>query len=170
MTEMAGVRRAIVSTPSDNEIHIVREFDASPASVFRAWTTPEIVARWWHADRGSVTSIDIDLRVGGSWRYVMVANGGFEVAFHGEFLEIVPGERLVTTEIYEGAPNDEAVTTTEFVDVGGRTRVEILVRHASAEARDAHLQSGMEDGLQRALELLEDLTNGASAEARDHEH
>jgi uncharacterized protein YndB with AHSA1/START domain len=157
MTEMAGVRRAVVSTPSDHEIRIVRELDAPAALVFRAWTTPELVARWWHAERGSVTSIDIDLRVGGHWRYVMVATAGFEVAFHGEFREIVPAKRLVTTEVYEGAPSDEAVTTTDFVDVDGRTRVEILVRHATVEARDMHLQSGMEDGLQRALELLEEL-------------
>jgi uncharacterized protein YndB with AHSA1/START domain len=157
MTETTGVRRAEVSTPSDHEVRIVREFDASPELVFRAWTTPELVARWWHADKGSVTSIDIDLRVGGRWRYVMVAAGGFEVAFHGEFREIVPNARLVTTEVYEGAPDDEAVTTTTFEDIEGRTRVAILVRHATTAARDAHLQSGMEEGLQRALELLEEI-------------
>jgi uncharacterized protein YndB with AHSA1/START domain len=156
MTEMTGARRAIVSTPSDKEIRIVRDFDAPAELVFRAWTTPALVARWWHADRGSVTSIDIDLRPGGAWRYVMVASGGFEVAFHGEFREIVPNERLVTTEVYEGAPDDEALTTTTFADLDGRTRVEIVVRHATTAARDMHLESGMEDGLQRALELLED--------------
>jgi len=160
MTEMTGARRAVVSTPSDNEIRIVRDFDAPASLVFRAWTSPELVARWWHADRGSVTSIDIDLRVGGGWRYVMVATAGFEVAFHGEFREIVPDERLVTTEVYEGAPDDEAVTTTTFAETDGRTRVEILVRHGSKQARDMHLESGMEDGLQRALELLEELTHG----------
>ena len=159
MTEMTGARRAVVSTPADDEIRIVRDFDAPAELVFRAWTSPELVARWWHADRGSVTSIDIDLRVGGGWRYVMVATGGFEVAFHGEFREIVPNERLVTTEVYEGAPDAEAVTTTTFAEADGRTRVEILVHHASKQARDMHLESGMEDGLQRALELLEELTH-----------
>src|SRR5438128_835105 len=84
-------------------------------------------------------------------RYGMVASGCFEVAFHGEFREIVPNERLVTTEVYEGAPDDEALTTTTFADVDGRTRVEVLVRHATTAARDMHLESGMEDGLQRAL-------------------
>jgi len=161
MTEMADVRRAVVSTPSDTEILIVRDFEAPAELVYRAWTTPELVARWWHAERGSVTSIDIDLRVGGRWRYVMVATGGFEVAFHGEYREIVPNRRLVTTEVYEGAPEAEAVTTATFTDVDGGSRVEILVQHASAAARDMHLQSGMEDGLQRALELLEDLTRTA---------
>jgi uncharacterized protein YndB with AHSA1/START domain len=162
MTEMTRRAKAAVTTPSDRELLITREFDAAPGLVYRAWTTPELVARWWHADRGSVTSIDIDLRVGGRWRYVMVATGGFEVAFHGEYREIVADERLVTTEVFEGAPGDEAVTTTTFHDLGGRTRVEILVRHHSKQARDAHLESGMEAGLQRALELLEELVLSAS--------
>jgi hypothetical protein len=83
-------RRATVSTPSDTEILITREFDAEPHLVYRAWTTPELVARWWHGDQGSVTSIDIDLRVGGRWRYVMVANDGSEAAFHGDYREVVP--------------------------------------------------------------------------------
>lgn len=157
MSETTGVRRAVVTTPSDEEILIVREFDAAPDLVYRAWTTPELVARWWHADRGSVTSIDIDLRVGGRWRYVMVATGGFEVAFHGVYREIQPNVRLVTTEVFEGAPEAEALTTATFEDLGGRTRLQILVRHGSQEARDMHLQSGMEDGLQRALELVDQL-------------
>jgi len=158
MTETTRSRRATVSTPSDTEILITREFDAEPHLVYRAWTTPELVARWWHGDHGSVTSIDIDLRVGGHWRYVMVANDGSEVAFHGDYREVVPDQRLVTTEVFEGAPDNEAVTTATFTDLGGRTRVEILVRHASRHARDMHLESGMESGLQRALELLEELT------------
>jgi uncharacterized protein YndB with AHSA1/START domain len=157
MTEMTRGAKASVTTPTDTELLITREFAAEPRLVYRAWTTPELVARWWHADRGSVISIDIDLRVGGRWRYVMVATGGFEVAFHGVYREIVADQRLVTTEVFEGAPDAEAVTTTTFHDLGGRTRVEILVRHDSEQARDAHLESGMEAGLQRALELLEEL-------------
>ena len=158
MAETTQARRATVATPSDQEIRITRTFDAPPHLVFRAWTTPELVARWWHADHGSVTSIDIDLRVGGRWRYVMVAHGGFEVAFHGVFTEIEPDVRVATTEVYEGAPDDEAVTTTTFTAVDGGTEVVIQVRHASKSARDMHLESGMESGLQRALELLETIT------------
>lgn len=155
MAETTGTRRAVVTTPSDQEIRIVREFAAPVDVVFRAWTTPDLVARWWHADHGSVTSIDIDLHVGGRWRYVMVAHGGFEVAFHGVFREIDPNARLVTTEIYEGAPDDEAVTTTTFTAIDGGTEVVIVVHHASKQARDMHLESGMESGMQRAFELLE---------------
>ena len=78
--------------------------------MYKAWTTPELVKRWWSGQRGEVTLAEIDLRVGGAWRYVMVAGGGFEVAFHGEYREIVPNERLVGTEVYEGMPDGEGST------------------------------------------------------------
>jgi uncharacterized protein YndB with AHSA1/START domain len=88
---------ATVTLPTDEQILITREFDAPKHLVYRAWTTPELVRRWWTARRGEMTTCEIDLRVGGTWRYVMVADGGMEVAFHGEYREIVPDERLVTT-------------------------------------------------------------------------
>jgi uncharacterized protein YndB with AHSA1/START domain len=154
---MTTSMRATVTLPSDEELLITREFDAPPHLVYRAWTTPDLVAKWWHANRGDAVSIDIDLRVGGTWRYSMTASGGFEVAFHGEYHEIVPDRRIVTTEIYEGAPDAAALTTTTFTDLGGRTLVEILVRHSSKQTRDMHLESGMEDGLQDALVLVDAL-------------
>lgn len=158
MTEMANAARAIVTLPADDELLITREFAAPPHLVYRAWTTPELVAKWWHANRGEVVSIDIDLRVGGAWRYVMIAAGGFEVAFHGDYREIVPDRRLVTTEVFEGAPDHPALTTATFTDLGGdRTRLEILVKHDSKLSRDMHLESGMEDGLQDALRLVDQL-------------
>src|SRR5881296_3206792 len=95
---------ATVTLPTDEQILITREFDAPKHLVYRTWTTPELIKRWWHANRGEVTSAEIDLRVGGKWRYVMVADDGFEVAFHGEYLEIVPDERIVSREVYEGLP------------------------------------------------------------------
>lgn len=146
---------ATVTLPSDNQIVIRREFDAPRHLVYRAYTEPDLVRRWWSADLGTVTSIEIDLRVGGTWRYVMIANPGFEVAFHGEYREIVPNTRLVTTEVFEGMPDEEAVDTVSFTEVDGRTTLEILVEHGSKAARDAHINSGMEAGLHRALELLE---------------
>jgi uncharacterized protein YndB with AHSA1/START domain len=102
-----------------------------------------------------MTVADIDLRVGGTWRYVMVAHGGFEVAFHGEYREIVPDERIVTTEVYEGMPDAEALDTVTFTEVDGRTTLTFLVQHTSREHRDAHVESGMEAGLQDAMDLLE---------------
>jgi uncharacterized protein YndB with AHSA1/START domain len=146
---------AKVTLPADDQILITREFDALPELVFRAWTTPELVARWWAGERGKVTSIDIDLRVGGEWRYVMEATEGFEVAFHGEYQEIVPGERLVNTEVYEGMPDAAALDTMTLTEKNGRTQMSMLVQHTSKEHRDAHINSGMEDGMQEAMDALE---------------
>src|SRR2546426_10145083 len=101
---VASSRSAIVTLPTDEQIHITREFAAPKHLVYKAWTTPELVKRWWSARRGEVTIAEIDLRVGGVWRYVMVTEDGFEVAFHGEDREIVPNERIVSTQVYEGMP------------------------------------------------------------------
>jgi uncharacterized protein YndB with AHSA1/START domain len=147
--------RARVTLPSDEQILITREFDAPRHLVYKAWTTPELVRRWWHANRGEMTLAEIDLRVGGEWRYVMTVCGEPEVGFHGEYREIVPNERIVSTEVYEGMPDGEAVNTVTFTEADGRTTVTILVQHSCKEHRDAHINSGMEDGLQDALELLE---------------
>src|SRR4051812_28126835 len=96
----AGTSSAVVTLPTDTQILITREFDAPRQLVYRAWTTPELVRRWWYAERGEMTGAEIDLRVGGTWRFAMVTPGGFEVVFYGEYREIVPDERLVWTEIY----------------------------------------------------------------------
>jgi uncharacterized protein YndB with AHSA1/START domain len=152
---MTTTKSAKVTLPSGTEILITRDFDAPKHLVYRAYTEPELVKRWWAGDRGEVTRIEIDLRVGGAWRYVMTANGGFEVAFHGEFTEIVPNERLSRTEIFEGVPDAPAEGTLTLTERNGRTRVEILVRHQNKENRDAHVNSGMEGGLQEAMDHLE---------------
>jgi uncharacterized protein YndB with AHSA1/START domain len=146
---------AKVTLPADDQILITREFDAPKHLVYKAFTTPELVKRWWHANRGEMTVAEIDLQEGGQWRYVMVAEGGFEVGFHGEYREIVPNERIVSTEIYEGMPGAEAVNTMTLTEADGRTTLEILVQHASKEQRDAHIESGMEAGMQDAMDLLE---------------
>jgi uncharacterized protein YndB with AHSA1/START domain len=148
---------ATVTLPTDDQILITREFDAPSHLVYKAWTTPALVKRWWPGGHGEMTVAEIDLRVGGVWRYVMVANEGFEVAFHGEYREIVPNERIVSTEVYEGMPDAEALDTMTFTEADGRTTVTILVQHTSKDDRDAHINSGMESGLQKALDLLEEV-------------
>lgn len=148
---------AVVTLPSDTQILITREFDAPRQLVYRAYTTPELIRRWWSGDRGEVTSAEVDLRQGGTWRYVMIANAGFEVAFHGEYQEIIPGERIVATEVFEGAPDAAAVTTATFAERDGRTTLSILVQHTSPENRDLHLNSGMETGMQESLNHLEEV-------------
>ena len=151
---------ATVTLPSDTQILITREFDAPKHLVYRAWTTPELVKRWWHANRGEVTLAEIDLRVGGTWRYVSRSEDGFEVGFHGEYREIVPNERLVTTEVYEGIPDaDEhaALDTLTLTESDGRTTLTVVVEHPTKEGRDAHINSGMEAGMQDAMDLLEEV-------------
>jgi uncharacterized protein YndB with AHSA1/START domain len=152
---------AKLTLPTDEQILITREFDAPRHLVYKAWTTPELVKRWWSGQRGEVTSAEIDLRVGGTWRYVMVASEGFEVAFHGEFREIVPNERIVNTEVYEMpdapplAPEDEPLNIVTFTEVDGRTTLSVLVQTTSKELRDLIVDSGMEGGMQEAMDLLE---------------
>jgi uncharacterized protein YndB with AHSA1/START domain len=102
---MATSGTAVVTLPTDRQILITREFAAPRHLVYKAWTTPELIKRWWSGQRGEVTVAEVDLRVGGMWRFVMVANRGFEVGFHGEYREIVKNERIVCTEVYEGMPD-----------------------------------------------------------------
>jgi uncharacterized protein YndB with AHSA1/START domain len=152
---------AVVTLPTDTQILIRREFDAPRHLVYAAYTTPEHVKRWFAGRNGEVTSAEIDLRVGGTWRYVMnVASGGFEIAFHGEYRELVPNERIVTTEVFEGMPDGtgaggETLNIITFTETDGRTTLEILTECGTQEIRDTILQTGMEDGMQGSLDALE---------------
>jgi len=151
--------KATVALPADTQIVIAREFDAPARLVYRAFTEPELIARWWSGKRGRVTSVEVDLRVGGTWRYVMVANEGFEVAFHGTYREIVPDERIVSTEMFEGVPDasedDATLNTTTLEERDGRTLLTTLVECRTKEIRDAIIESGMEGGMQEAMDALE---------------
>jgi uncharacterized protein YndB with AHSA1/START domain len=158
-----------VTLPTDEQILITREFDAPRHLVYKAMTTPELVRRWWHAKRGEVTVCEIDLRVGGKWRYAMVTPDGTEVAFHGDYVEIVPDERIVTREVYEGLPEGVSaeqggtINTATFADAGERrTELTLLIETTGKAAREAIIESGMEDGLQDALDLLEETAQSLS--------
>lgn len=149
---------ATVTLPADNQILITREFNAPRRLVWTAYTTPDLVKRWWSGQKGTVTSADIDLRVGGRWRYVMVADGGFEVAFRGEFREIVPDERLVNTEIFEGIPDADdhaGLVTVTLTEKDGRTFMDMLCEYRDKADRDAVIDSGMESGMQESMDALE---------------
>jgi uncharacterized protein YndB with AHSA1/START domain len=148
-------KSATVTLPTDEQILITREFDAPAHLLWRAMTTPELVKRWWGGERGEVTIAEIDLRVGGTWRYVLAAHGGFEVAFHGEYLELQPHERIVSTEVFEGMPDAHSVNTMTLTEAAGRTTLTTLVQHTSKEHRDGHVNSGMELGMQEAFDALE---------------
>ena len=164
MVTVPSSATATVTLPTDEQILITREFDAPKHLVYKAWTTPELVKRWWAGKRGEVTVAEIDLRVGGKWRYVLVASGGFEVGFHGEYREIVPNERLVSTEVFEGMPGDDPLPEADaplnivtFTEEGGRTTLELLVQTNSKGLRDTIINSGMEGGLQEQMVILEEI-------------
>jgi uncharacterized protein YndB with AHSA1/START domain len=151
---------ATVTLPSDTEILITRLFDAPAALVFKAWTTPELVKRWWGFETSVWLVCEIDLRVGGTWRYVTREEGGFEVGFHGEYREITPPHRIVSTEVFEGMPDGQAVNTILFEERAGVTTMRITVVHSCKEHRDAHIASGMEGGMQISMNRLEDVAAG----------
>jgi len=162
MVTKAGKGSAVVTLPSDTQILITREFDAPAPLIYKAFTTPELIKRWWSSRRGAVTIADVDLRVGGKWRWVMITDRGQEVAFRGWYREIVPNERLVYTEMYEAvqqSENDEGtMNTMTLTDLGGgRTLLTTLVETYTREVRDMILQSGMEGGMQDAYDLLEEV-------------
>src|ERR1700694_4506533 len=157
MMAMTSSGTAVVTLPTDTQILITRDFEAPKHLVFKAMTTPELIKRWWGGDRGEVTSAEVDLRVGGKWRNVMTANAGFEVAFHGEFREIVPNERIVSTEVYEGVPDGEALDTVMFTEIDGRTLLTVAMKLGSKAERDMVINSGMEGGLQEAYDHLEQI-------------
>ena len=160
---MPSTGTATVELPEANQILITREFDASPELVWKATTTPELVKRWWGGKRGEVTDVEIDLRVGGTWRYVMTANAGMEVAFHGEYRELVTNARIVTTEAFEGIPDPDenaALNTITLEELDGRTKMVVLVEHKTAEHRDMHINSGMEGGMQESYDALEQVAIG----------
>jgi len=150
-----------VTLPTDTQILITREFDAPKHLVYKAYTTPELIKRWWGGNQGEVTIAEVDLRVGGKWRYALTSDG-FEVAFHGEYREIVPNERLVLTEIHEGVPDAEALPEADaplnivtFTEVDGRTTLTLLVQTTSKDLRDTIINSGMEVGMQEGMDHLE---------------
>ena len=156
---MTSSGTAKVTLPGDRQILITREFDAPKELVYKAWTTPELVRQWWCGERGEMTVAEIDLRVGGQWRYAMIANEGFEVAFHGEYRELVPNEKVVHTEIYEAMQEaGYALVTCTFEETeSGRTTLSMLTSVDSLQVRDGIIASGMEGGAQEGLDILEEI-------------
>jgi uncharacterized protein YndB with AHSA1/START domain len=151
---MATSGTAKVTLPADDQILIEREFAAPARLVWRAVTEPELVRRWWHANCSEMVVCEIDLRVGGKWRYVG-RTGSEEFAFYGEFLEIVPHEKIVQTETFAPFPDDAATNTMTLTERDGTTLLRTLVQHQTPQARDMHINSGMEGGMQTAFDLLE---------------
>lgn len=143
---------------------MTRVFDAPRELVFRAYTDPELVPRWW-GPRNLTTTVDkMDVRPGGEWRFVHHAPDGSEYGFRGEYREVVPPERLVNTFEFEGMPGHVIVDTATFEDVEGKTKLTVVALFDSIEDRDGMLATGMEEGgketWDRLAELLEELQSG----------
>ena len=152
----------IEADPNLPTVRITREFDAPPDKVFRAWTDPDLVARWL-GPRSVTTRIDNwDARTGGSYRYVAERDGEEIASFYGSFHEVRPNERLVQTFTWEGMPDGVSLDTMTFEDLGnGRTRVVGLSVVDSMEARNAIMASGMDVGVQEGYQELDALLAGS---------
>lgn len=147
-----------VTTVSDEEIQMTRLFDAPRELVFEAMSKPEHVRRWWGqlGEGYSVPVCEIDLRVGGKWRFVNRHPQG-DAVFYGEYREITPPSRIVFTEIFEPYPESVSVVTSVLTEEGGKTRFTATVRYPSREVRDIVLGTGMERGAGISYDRLEDL-------------
>jgi uncharacterized protein YndB with AHSA1/START domain len=148
---------ATITLPSDREVVIEREFDAPRRLVWEAMTKPEHVRRWYGLRSMRMTVCEIDLRPGGRWRYAQESPDGKEFAFSGEYREIEPPERLVSTEGWEAMPGHEYVATLTLEEVGGQTKLTNRLVYQSKEDRDGHLQSGMEPGMNETFDRLAEL-------------
>lgn len=148
-----------VTTPSDHEIMLTRTLNAPRKLVWEAVTKPEHVRRWYGCSAFTLSTCDIDLRVGGSYRYTMRAPDGIDHTMTGVYREIAAPERIVHTERYEttGFTSPDAIVTMTLVEQGGRTKLQTVILHPSKESRDGHLSSGMERGAGEAFDRLEDL-------------
>ncbi len=145
-----------VTTPSDREILMTRVFDAPRDLVFEAHSSCEHLSRWWGPRRYEVASCDVDFRPGGAWRIVHRGPDGGEHAFRGEFRQIVRPERIVWTFEYEGWPGQISVETLTLEEVDGKTKLTATAVHDSKEARDAMIESGMEEGAAETYERLDE--------------
>ena len=150
--------QAEITTPSEREIHVERVFDAPREQVFKAYTDPELIPQWW-GPHETTTIVDVmDVRDGGSWRFVGREADGTENAFRGTYREVKPPERLVQTFEWEGMPGHVAVETAEFEDLGdGRTKVVTTSLFHTPEERDGMLESGMESGMNESYARLDEL-------------
>lgn len=145
-----------LTLPSDLEFCMSREFDAPRELVFDCWTKPEHVRRWWGCNGSELSVCDIDLRVGGKFRYV-VKMGEQEFGFNGVYQEVVRPELLVHTYIFEPMPEHDSLVTVTFEETGSRTKVSETIKHKSKESRDGHINSGMEGGARESYDRLEEL-------------
>ncbi|HYT09821.1 MAG TPA: SRPBCC family protein [Mycobacteriales bacterium] len=148
----------IIAEPARQEIVITRVFDAPRELVYRAYTDPDLIRRWWGPRRYETVVDTLEVRPGGRWRFLNREADGTEHGFHGVIHDAVAPERIVMTFEYEGAPGHVALDTAVLTDAGdGRTRVTATSVFQSLEDRDAMVASGMEGGARETYDRLEEL-------------
>jgi uncharacterized protein YndB with AHSA1/START domain len=147
----------IIADPAEPTIITRRVIDAPRALVFEAFTRPEHIRRWMGPRALEMIVCDADVRVGGKYRFVYRAPDGQDLAFHGEFREVTPPERLVRTFVFEPVPDFEALETLTLTEHDGKTTITTLTVHKTMAARDGHLQHGMEAGMVEGYARLEEL-------------
>ncbi|WP_260734486.1 SRPBCC domain-containing protein [Tunturiibacter lichenicola] len=153
-----GNPEVTVTLPSETEIRFTCVFHRPQEVLFEAWTRPEHIRHWWGCDGSSISVCEVDLRVGGSWKVIMRMSDGSDHPFRGVYREIAPGERVVYSECYDapqfGSP--EWLSTVNFEEIEGGTRLIHTIRHRSRQARDGHLETGMETGAIQSLHHLDE--------------
>lgn len=157
MTPGKQVRTAAITTPTELELVITRDFDAPRRLVWDAHVRPEHIPRWMLGPPGwTMTVCEVDLRPGGSWHFVWRHAGGEEMSMTGVYREIAPPERLVNTEAW-GGDWAETLSTMILTEAGGATTMRNTMRYPSKEARDRALESGMKDGLDISYDRLDEV-------------
>jgi uncharacterized protein YndB with AHSA1/START domain len=160
MSDDQQTMAATITTPTDREIHIERIFNAPRDRVFAAFTDPALIPQWW----GDGTVVDqMDVRPGGTWRFVARYPNGYEAAFRGTYREVVPPERIVQTFEMEANPGRIHVEIAVFEDLGDRTGFTNTLIFDTTEERDAVVKSGMEAGVQQTYKRLDELLSRPAA-------
>ena len=158
-------KHTLIAEAGTREIVMTRIFDAPRELVFKAYTDPQLIPQWWGPARYTTTVDRMELRAGGQWRFAQRDAAGNEYAFRGEYREIAPPERLVSTFEFEGLPGHISVETATFEALpGGRTRLTVQAVFGSVEDRDGMLASGMEEGAGESWQRLAGLLSKAGPE------
>ena len=164
---MKNAAKLQITTPSDRELAMIRSFDAPRGLVWDAWTKPELLKQWLGVRGGWTFAVcEVDLKVGGKYRYVWRGPSGAEMGMGGVFREVAKPQRLVATEKFdESWYEGDAMDTTTFVERGGKTTVTTTVRYASKAVRDAVLKSPMESGVAESYNKLDEVLASRPAAA-----
>jgi uncharacterized protein YndB with AHSA1/START domain len=150
-------RAATITTPTEREIRVEREFDAPRDLVFATYTDPALIPEWYGPRDTTAVVETMDVRTGGSWRFRVRSADGAETAFHGSYREVTPPERIVQTFEWSGMPGHVSVETATFEDLGDRTRVTTTSLFHTGDERDGMLGSGMEGGMNETYARLDEL-------------